>query len=70
MPEDVMTVLKAEFEDICKEASKERFVSNFTNYIGHITLNGRVMEITLSLEADVDEMLVDPMSKDMREVKA
>lgn len=53
------------FEEIRKEAKEEpRFVTNLTNYVGHLTINGRMLEVKISLEADIDEMNVHPMDKE------
>jgi hypothetical protein len=52
------------FEEIQKsEKTEPRFVTNLCDYVGHMTINGRVFEVKISLEADIDEMIVHPMDK-------
>jgi hypothetical protein len=58
------------FATIQKEARAERWVSNLTNYVGHIVINGKTYEVTISLESDVDEMDVDPMGEEVTKLEA
>jgi hypothetical protein len=51
------------FAEIQTEAAKDRWCSNLSNYVGHMVINGITYEVTISLENDLDEMLVDPMDK-------
>jgi len=53
------------FGEIQTEAAKERHVSNLTNSVGHLFINGMTYEVTISLESDYDEMIVDPLSKEV-----
>jgi len=53
------------FAEIQKEAANDRHVSNLTNSVGHLVINGMTYEVTISLESDYDEMIVDPLSKEV-----
>jgi len=51
------------FEEIQKEAISDRWSSNLTNYVGHIVINGKTYEVTISIESDLEDMDVDPTEK-------
>lgn len=53
------------FGEIRAEAAKERFSDDLTNYVGHVVINGITYEVTISLNRDYDEMIVDPLSKEV-----
>lgn len=53
------------FDEIRKEAAKDRFADELTNYVGHLVINGITYEVTISLNRDYDEMIVDPLSKEV-----
>jgi uncharacterized damage-inducible protein DinB len=48
------------FGEIQKEAKNDRFSSSLKDYVGHIIINGRIYEATITLEGDLDEMITDP----------
>ena len=62
--------LQKAFDEIRKEAASDRWASNLTNYVGHIVINGKTYEVTLSLESDVDEMIVYPIGEEVTKLEA
>ena len=66
----VKEALLKEFAILREDASEDRFSDNLTNSVGHITINGRVYEVQLSLEGDVNEMIVGPLDKDVVKLEA
>lgn len=62
--------LQKVFDKIRSEAALDRWASNLTNYVGHMVINGMTYEVTISLESDLDEMIIDPMGKDAIKLEA
>lgn len=62
--EDFKKIVVEEFEKIKNEMRANRFCDGGANYIGHVNINGRIYEVTLNLQGDVDEMIVDPLDKE------
>ena len=58
------------FDAIRKDAALYRWASKLTDYVGHIVINGKTYEVTISLESDLDEMIFDPMEKDAIKLEA
>jgi len=57
------------FDIIQEEACANRWASNLTNYVGHAVINGKTYEVTISLESDVDEMIVYPVGKEVTKLE-
>lgn len=57
------------FDTIQKEARSQRWASNLTNYVGHIVINGKTYEVTISLESDIDEMIIYPIGKEVTKLE-
>lgn len=55
--------LLEEFDEIRADAARDRWTSKLTNYVGHMVINSKTYEVTISLESDLGEMNVDPMEK-------
>ena len=58
------------FDALQTEARAERFADNLTNYVGHMVINGKTYEVTISLESDVDEMIVYPIGTQVTKLEA